>query len=352
MRIASSTRNGLVDQCTHDDDRLAAGRREILVRAAAPLRGALMDLRGIHLVPRGGHPEPPAVAGVLPTPDAADSSAVAAALLDDRRDVAEREAVIASRPAAAAELITALAAGLDGTGGAEEYRRIPWIWRVAVAAGRGRDPDVLRRVCAAALPDDDGALAHWQAVVLGGGVVNGVTLAGGWPDEEVAAVCAADPALAAAWQRAIAASAEMAAAEAVPTGTRYDALRMAALAEWDVVAATLVPYLRAGTHEELQMGAVSGLADVRDDRAATALLAAFADLAPGNRDLAIAALVRTPERCLMLLDAVAAGRVPSTLATDARLRPLLTHESEAVRMRAAEVIATGAAASPSDATGG
>ena len=328
---------------------LRPGRREILVRAAAPLRGALMDLRGIHLVARGGQPVPSVVAP--PPLDAAAPAAVAAALLDDRRDVAEREALVAAHPAAAADLIAALAAGLDGSGGAEEYRRIPWIWRVAVAAGRGRDPDVLRQVCAAALPEAGASLAHWQAVVLGGGVVNGVSLAGGWPDEAVDAACAADPACAAAWRRAVAAAVEMAGAEAVPTGTRYDALRIVALAEWDVAAPTLLPHLRAGAHEELQMGAVSGLADIRDDRAGGALLAALGDLAPGNRDLALAGLVRTPARCLVLLDAVAAGTVPATLAADARLRSLLRHESEAVRTRAAEVLAAEAAAGPS-ATGG
>src|SRR5687768_5500909 len=85
----------------------------------------------------------------------------------------------------------------------------------------------------------------------------------------------------------------------VKTGTRYDALRMIALDPAEPQLKQLARYLK-DTNAELQLGAVSGLADVEDPQAARLLAAALPDLAPANRTLAIDALLRSEHRLPLL----------------------------------------------------
>ena len=58
----------------------------------------------------------------------------------------------------------------------------------------------------------------------------------------------------------------------VRNGTRYDALRMLAVLPFDRVGAQLTPYLSKDVDPELHMGAIGGLSDLQDDRAADALV--------------------------------------------------------------------------------
>ena len=78
----------------------------------------------------------------------------------------------------------------------------------------------------------------------------------------------------------------------VPTGTRYDALRMVAMDEPSRALVQLKRYLGAQVNAELQMGAVSGLADVRSPAATAALQSALEHLTPANRKLAQAGIDR------------------------------------------------------------
>ena len=99
----------------------------------------------------------------------------------------------------------------------------------------------------------------------------------------------------------------MADAAAVRKGTRYDALRMLAVLPWERAGAQLERYLAAGVDAELQAGAIGGLSDLQDDRAAAALVRSFPDLAPANRRHAIEALLRTDARRARLREAVERG---------------------------------------------
>lgn len=268
--------------------------------------------------------------------DPADPAALAASILDDARPQDQREALVRDHPGLSAELIRALTADLKA-GSKEESRRIPWIWRVAVAAGKRNDAAELRRVLDAALPGPDGPLDDWRAVVVGGGVINGITLAGDWPAERVAAVVAADPALAARWARSLSLAAAKADDESVSTGTRYDALRMLGVLPWDLCGARLFRYLLKGVDAELQQGAVSALGDVRSPSTPQALLSGLAHYTPGNRDFALDALLRDAPRASALLDAVADGRVTRADLGGRRVEALKRFRDEAVRTRAASL---------------
>lgn len=86
------------------------------------------------------------------------------------------------------------------------------------------------------------------------------------------------------------------------------------------------------------MGAVSGLVDVEHAEGGTLLVRALPDLADGNRKLAVAGLLRTPERTRALLDALEKGQARREWLTAEDRKGLLSHADEATRKRAGKVV--------------
>jgi hypothetical protein len=251
----------------------------------------------------------------LPDAKSAAPQAIAAALLDGSRDQKARETLARDAAPRATEIVTALVAGLPADDEDEEYRRIPWIWRVAVAAGRARDETALVPLLDVSMPRQGEHLRDWQAVVLGGGVVMGLSQAGAWPKDVMAPWLAADEARAQRWARSLDLAERMADDAKVRNGTRYDALRMLAVLPWDRAGARLVRYLSKDVDPELQMGAIGGLSDLQDDRAADALLEHFPQYTERNRGLALTALLKTDARRARLKAALANGVVQEVWLT-------------------------------------
>ncbi len=253
----------------------------------------------------------------LPLPSAslaADPAEVAAQALDDQLENARREAVLRENVGQAAAVVAAMTKDLPKDA-KEEYRRIPWIWRISIAAGRENNEQVLRDLVLVSLPAEDEPLTDWQAVVLGGGVINGLTHAGVWPRERIAELLK-EPAEKQRWKRALELASKMAEDAKVPSGTRYDALRMLGVGTWEQYGEQITKYLAKDAHPELQMGAVSAAGDVQDPQAARALLDALPHLTEGNRKLALEALVRDDERRKQLRAAIDAGQVKTEWLTD------------------------------------
>jgi hypothetical protein len=111
--------------------------------------------------------------------------ALARQILDDSRPEADRKRIIADNPQLSLALLKALVADMQAADSKEEYRRIPWIWRVTVAAGKRNQVEELKPIVDFCVPPMNEPLRDWQAVVLGGGVINGIGLSGGWPDERI-----------------------------------------------------------------------------------------------------------------------------------------------------------------------
>jgi hypothetical protein len=160
------------------------------------------------------------------------------------------------------------------------------------------------------MPKEEEPLADWQAVVLGGGVINGISQKGLWPKRRLAELLADQPELLARWNRTLELASAMADDEAVKTGTRYDALRILGADDYQKWGPQIVRYLAAGVDDELHMGAVSGLSDMESPEVAAALIEAFPRLNEENRKLAFDALLRTPERKAALQAAVKDGKIP------------------------------------------
>ena len=285
--------------------RVPAGQHRLTVRPDGPVRHALMDLRMIALTAPGA-------------------------------EVPGEQVPAAQAPSW--ETIEQLTRDLPP--GPVEYQRIPEIWRVSVAAGRRNDADELRRVIDISLPKGDEPLRDWQAVVIGGGVINGISDLGIYPGPRIVEIIGEDEQLQQRWRRAIELSAVMADDETVPPPTRYDALRMLGVLPWDEAGEHLVRYL---SHEnaELQMGAVSGLVDIDSPRATAALIGAMAKLTEANRKLALDGLLRDAARVTALLDALEAKRVDRAVLAPEQVKRLREHENAPLRERAHQVLGGG-----------
>ncbi|MSR57503.1 MAG: c-type cytochrome [Planctomycetaceae bacterium] len=331
--------------------RLAAGTHRLtLAPDGERLNGALFDLRGIHLVPPGEQPAV-AVATLEPAPEV-DLAIAARQILDDRHSAADREALIARHLDRAAALIAEMTADLH-PGTPEEYRRIPWIWRVAVAAGRKNETEVLKALLETSLPVHDQPLHDWQAVAIGGGIVNGIGQSNVWPRPRIAELVKADERLAERWQRTLALAYAMADNEKTPIGTRYDALRIIPLDNWKKCRKPLEKYLARGSHDELQMGAISGLSDIDRPEVSTRLLQCLGHVSDENRRIALDALLRTDQRADALLTAIENGSLKPAALSDSQRQILLRHKTEALKNRASrllpESLPEGAGESPKSA---
>ncbi|WP_157898952.1 hypothetical protein [Luteitalea pratensis] len=251
----------------------------------------------------------------LPDAKLATPAVIAAALLDETRDQKAREALAREASPRATPVVHALLAGMPDRDEAEEYRRIPWIWRVAVAAGRARDEAALEALMDFSMPRDDERLRDWQAVVLGGGVVMGLSQAGTSPRDVIAPWLAGDATRHARWSRTLDLAERMADDAGVRNGTRYDALRMLAVLPFDRVGAQLTRYLSRDVNAELQMGAIGGLSDLPDPRAIEALVQHMPQYTERNRGLAITALLKSDAGRVRLKAAIAAGAVQDAWLT-------------------------------------
>ena len=274
-----------------------------------------------------------AAAALTSGASAADGlSEAATVILNESEPTERREELIARHKDDAAGLLRHLTAGLK-PGTSEELRRIPWIWRVTVAAGKRNDEPELVAILDASLPEPGGRLLEWQAVVIGGGVINGIGLAGGWPGERIDALLRSRPELRKRWESALEQATAMSDDEEIIPGTRYDALRMVALRDWQTARPILERYL-GHENAELQQGAVSGLSDVRNSKAPRLLFAWLDRLTDSNRQLALDALIRDTDRMQLTLDALERGTLTVDTLGEPRLRRLQGSDDTEVKKRA------------------
>jgi putative membrane-bound dehydrogenase-like protein len=318
------------------------GKEQVLLRSELDE----LSSTGRSLMPEGLEKEisPQAMADLLAflasaaTQPSSTAAELAILILDDNVPSAKRQAIIAANLDRAANFVAAMTRDLQ-PGTKEEYRRIPWIWRVAIAAGKRNDAEQLRKMLALSLPKNDEPLRDWQAVVVGGGVINGMSLIGIWPDKRVGELLQGDDALNRRWHNALGQAAAMADNAKVPTGTRYDALRMIALDAWGNCGGRLAKYLGKDAHPELQMGAVSGLADIDRPEAAKLLLDHLNDFSPSNLKLALDALVKTDARAAALVAAMEDNRVAPASLTKEQRQTLMERGDNALKQRTRKLLA-------------
>ncbi|MES2469436.1 MAG: neutral/alkaline non-lysosomal ceramidase N-terminal domain-containing protein [Verrucomicrobiota bacterium] len=268
--------------------------------------------------------------GTLALSSTASSPPADGWLMDPATADAQRLALIRQYPARSAEFLRELIADLK-PGTPEEYRRIPWIWNVAIAAARRGEAGEILELLEISLPKPGEPLHDWQSVVLGGGLINGISQTGPWPGPRLMEIMGQDQALLDRWNRSLELAVLMADNEKVPHATRYDALRMTPLLPWEKSGAQLNRYLAKDQNAELQQGAVSGLADVNHPEAGRLLVEALEGLTDSNKNFALDALLRSPERIDLLLETVAAKKITRQVLGDVRVGKLLSLEDLTLR---------------------
>ncbi len=317
------------------DLNIPAGTSRIVFRPAGPVNGALIDLRTIHIIEYDEVPI--GVSGEGAFPDPFDAPGIAKILLDPKEPDKRKQGLIAKHPKLGAELIREMTRDL-GKDTKEEYRRIPVIWQVAIAAGKANQKENILPILEVALPKRNEKLRDWQAVVIGGALINGITQANDWPIARMKEIIGSKTELWVLYETALEWASSMADDAKVPTGTRYDALRMVAMLNYRFAEPQLARYLRKGTDDELMMGAVSGLADIPDPAVIPHLVGALGYLNEENRNLAVAGLLRDVPRCLALLEALSAGKAEKKWLSDKQAKSLLEHADPKVREKAKEIL--------------
>ncbi|HAW30815.1 MAG TPA: hypothetical protein DCY03_22295, partial [Planctomycetaceae bacterium] len=172
---------------------------------------------------------------------------------------------------------------------------------------------------------------------IGGGVINGITIAGDWPRSKIELLLKEKPELAVRWRQALLRAVKMAEDPNVKGGTRYDALRMVAMLDYDICQKQLKRYLNDASHAELQMGAVSGLGDIDVPTATADLIESLPVLTPRNQKIALLALIRTDARAIALLKAIQQQQHLAKLIDGELLQQLKTHKTAEVQQLANQI---------------
>lgn len=269
----------------------------------------------------------------------ADRSAedIARQLMDEELAEEERRALAGQQAGRAAEVLRALTRDLE-SGTDEEARRIPWIWRMSIEAAGRNDATQIRRLAEVGLPEMDEPLLNWQVVVLGGGIVNGLSREGHWPRPRIREILSGHPKLAARWQRAVERSYELAEDPDIPYPWRYDALRLIAMDEPGQSITELRSYLKPDIDYHLHMGAISGLSDIQSTEVPELLLLGWSYYNEQNRQLTAEALLRTERRTRALLDAISKGRVSVEVLGEDQIEQLINHKNPAISRKAKKIL--------------
>ncbi|SHG50840.1 hypothetical protein SAMN05443144_13111 [Fodinibius roseus] len=283
------------------------------------------------LIMAGGHPGFAQTGAELPAGD------IARQLLDEDVAEEERRTLAGEQADRAAEVLRALTRDLE-SGTDEEARRIPWIWRVSIKATGRNDAEQIRRLAEVGLPEMDEPLLNWQVVVLGGGIVNGLSREGHWPRPRIREILAGHPQLESRWQQAVERSYEVAEDPDLPYPWRYDALRLIAMDEGEQSIPELRSYLKRDLDYHLHMGAISGLSDIRSPKVPELLLSGWSHYNEQNRNLVLDGLLRTERRTRALLDAIEEGPLRADELGEEQLEQLKNHENPDLRKRAKQLL--------------
>lgn len=136
------------------------------------------------------------------------------------------------------------------------------------------------------------------------------------------ALVAADKSLAARWNRTLELAAAMADDDAISSGVRYDALRILGADSFESVNDRMSKYLQPGVADDLQMGAISAMADINHAGATIALLNNFSTFTAANRDIAFLGLIRAEQRIDKLLTRLETSNSTAAQLTDGQIEKL------------------------------
>lgn len=215
---------------------------------------------------------------------------------------------------------------LDGT---DEYQEIPAIFHTTLAAGGRNDADEITAILRFVVPLSSEPLQDWETVALTG-VVKGISESDVWPKKRLASVLSEDQKLQRRWNRTLELAFEKAEDTNVRSGTRYDAIRLLALSQWEAAKPVLSKYIQPNSQIDLIHGSIDGLADSPHPEAAVILCMAYNELPERLKGFAQRGLLRVDGNKQYLLTAIDEGLISPKAVPDAIRDGLVAHPNRAI----------------------
>jgi hypothetical protein len=281
---------------------------------------------------------PAAAVPAIVLPEPSDVLPIVNLILDANALEQERSQAIEDNRDLAADLLVTIVSDIK-PGTKQESSRLPWLWRIAVEAGKANDAEQIHRILDISLPDNDQSLDSWRAVVVGGGIVSGIASTNISPQARIQEIIADDQFLTERWQLCIRLASRVVDDKSVSVGSRYDALRIVAMDRWVNAQPTLERYLNSESEPEMQMAAVLGLVHAKVDPANELLLNSLDHLTEQNRALALDGMLQYDQQCEQLLDRCESRPAIARLLSPQHVKRLLQHPFYNVQTRAARLFA-------------
>jgi putative membrane-bound dehydrogenase-like protein len=123
-----------------------------------------------------------------------------------------------------------------------------------------------------------------------------------------------------------------------PVAQRLLAIRLFAHASWNQAKVTLVPLMADSPEQEIRLAALRAIAAHTDKEVPAVLMKSWPGATPAVRREIVEAMLRRPDRILVLLDEVEAKRVKISEIDANRTRQLVKHADATVRERAKKLL--------------
>jgi putative membrane-bound dehydrogenase-like protein len=248
-----------------------------------------------------------------------------------------RSAVASAVPHRAGVLLAALLKPAQGLTDRPTPDRLALLRELAALVGARREPGEVAEVLAALLALTGPEAVRWQMAGL-----NGLADGMGRRGTQLAAFLKSLPEsrrpVAEQTNRLLARAGTLAADAKQDLPVRLAAVRLLAHAPWPAAAPLLTRLVAKDPAQEVRLAAVRALAAHPNAEVPGLLLKSWTGSTPALRREVTEALLRQPDRVLLLLQQVEAGRVKPGDLDALRTRQLLTHARPDIRARAAKVL--------------
>jgi putative membrane-bound dehydrogenase-like protein len=260
----------------------------------------------------------------------------------DAADPWTRLAVASAVPTRAGELLRLLLSGRRSSDAASVAAHLRLIQELAALVGARQDRAEVAALLALFVPLS-GTSSEPLEVACCNGLADGMARRGqrlsDYLDSLVQAGAVQDPARFRQWMADLFRRTATAAADNhLRLQNRLEAIRLLAHVPWESARPVLSRLLQEGSVSELRLAAVKALAAQPAAESAKTLIEGWAGYTPGLKREVVEAMVQRPERALVLLKEIEAGRVKSIDLDPARVQQLLHYGRAEVRDQAARLL--------------
>ena len=271
-------------------------------------------------------------------PEPSNVLSIVRSILDEKSSDQERLKAIEANIELAPDLIFALVEQIK-PGTNDESRRLSWIWEIAIRTGRKNDTESFSRVLEISLPLEEAKLHRWQAVVIGGGLVKGLSEINVSPRERILEIFKDDKFLQKRLRRTIRLAERMALDKSLSKGTRYDAIRILGLDRWENAKPVLADFLTDEADKDLKLAAIATLSDIDHNESTQWLLQNISNPNEPIRKQVFKGLLKSESRIGEMLKKIEESEdFDYSLLPKAARKSLFENENASIRERAKKLM--------------